>query len=226
MLIQAYGYLRVSGKGQVKGHGLGRQREIIDTYAGGEAIEIVQWYQDAYSGTEADRPAFMEMLAAAMGNGIKIIIVECLDRLARDLVIQSTLLAKLESEGITLISASTGEDVTASMRDDPMRKALVQIQGVFAELDKSLLVRKLRKGRDAVRASEGRCEGQKPYGYYDGESEVLDRIKALRRKPRGQNRLSVAKVADKLNSEGLRNRSGGEWARGNLWKVMQSAGIA
>ena len=54
------------------------------------------------------------------------------------------------------VSASTGEDVTATMRDDPMRKALIQIQGVFAELDKSLLVRKLRKGRVEDAQSEAR----------------------------------------------------------------------
>ena len=54
------------------------------------------------------------------------------------------------------VSASTGEAVTATMRDDPMRKALIQIQGVFAELDKSLLVRKLRKGRAGDAPSEAR----------------------------------------------------------------------
>ena len=101
-----------------------------------------------------------------------------------------------------------------------MRKALVQIQGVFAELDKSLLVRKLRKGREAVRATKGRCEGQKPYGHYDGEQEVLRRMRALRRKPRGGRRLSYQKVADQLNTEGFSNRSGGPWTRAHVHKVL------
>ena len=226
MATKAYGYLRVSGKGQVTGHGLGRQRDIIKGHTKGAGLEIVDWFKDAHTGTEADRPAFMEMLGAIMGNGVKVIVVECLDRLARDLMIQSTLLAKLESEGITLISASTGEDVTASMRDDPMRKALVQIQGVFAELDKSLLVRKLRKGRDAKRAETGRCEGRKPFGEHPGEEETLTRIRELRRKPRGKSRKPIAEIARILNSEGLFNRSGSAWTRQNLHKIMQSAGIS
>ena len=106
-----------------------------------------------------------------------------------------------------------------------MRKALVQIQGVFAELDKSLLVRKLRKGREATRAAKGRCEGNKPYGHYDGETEGLERIRALRRKPRGRERLSLSKTAAKLNAEGHRNRAGRVWTKQNLYQVMRTVGI-
>jgi len=225
MATEAYGYARVSGRGQMKGHGVGRQLEVIRDYARQAGYSIAGTYRDAHTGTEASRPAFMEMLAAMLGNGVEVVIVECLDRLARDLMIQTTLLAKLEASGITLIAASTGEDVTASMRDDPMRKALVQIQGVFSELDKSLLVNKLRKGREAKRKAAGRCEGQKPFGFYAGEEAVLERIRQLRRKPRGRERLSVAKVAAKLNAEGHRNRAGGEWQAMNLWKIMRRAGI-
>ncbi len=40
---------------------------------------------------------------------------------------------------------------------------MVQIQGVFAELDKSLLVRKLCKAREQKRVESGKCEGRKGY---------------------------------------------------------------
>ncbi len=94
-----------------------------------------------------------------MSNGVKVVVVESLDRLARDLLVQSVLLSKLAVEGLTLIAANTGEDVTAAMQTEPTRKFLVQIQGALAELDKSLLVRKLKRGREAKRAATGRCEG-------------------------------------------------------------------
>jgi hypothetical protein len=46
-----------------------------------------------------------------------------------------------------------------------MKKALVQIQGVLAELDKNLTVKWLRKARDAKSAEQKkRCEGRKSYG--------------------------------------------------------------
>ncbi len=224
-MIRAYAYLRVSSKGQLNGFGNDRQRETIQAYADAHGIEIAGWYSDAHTGTEEDRTGFMEMLAAILSNGVRTILVEQLDRLARDLMVQTTLLAKLEAEGITLISASTGEDVTSSMRDDPMRRALVQIQGVFAELDKNLLVRKLQKGREARREASGRCEGRKPYGHYDAEQAVVERFRALYRKPRRGNRLSISKIASQLNEEGLYNRKGSDWLPANLTKCMKSAGV-
>ena len=76
----------------------------------------------------------------------------------------------LASKGITLIAANTGENVTEAITSDPMRKAMVQMQGVFAELDKSMLVKKLRKARDRKRQETGRCEGPKPF--YQGSEEA------------------------------------------------------
>jgi site-specific DNA recombinase len=175
--------------------------------------------EDSHTAAESDRPQFMEMLAAMMGNGVKTVIVESLDRFARDLLVQSALLSKLAAEGLVLIAANTGEDVTAAMQNDPMRKAMVQIQSVFAELDKTLLVRKLKRGRDAKREASGRCEGRKPFGHYDGERESLDRIRQLRRKPRNGDRLSFGAVATALNNAAIRSRSGKPWTRATVQKL-------
>ena len=71
---------------------------------------------------------------------------------------------KIYEISIALYSANTGENVTQAIKDDPIKKAMVQMQGVFADPEKSRLVRKLRKARDAVREKKGRCEGIKPYG--------------------------------------------------------------
>src|SRR5262245_39783270 len=103
MRRQAFGYVRVSGVGQTKGHGPERQRQLIKEYADANDLEVAGFYEDAHTGTDdwEDRPQFAEMLAAMMGNGVKVVIVESLDRFARDLMIQSTLLAKLAAEGLT-----------------------------------------------------------------------------------------------------------------------------
>lgn len=223
MALKCYGYSRVSGVGQQAGHGPERQREIIRLYCEAQGYELVGFFDDAHTGTEADRPQFVAMLQAMLDNGVKTVVVESLDRLARDLMIQCTLLAKLSSCGLTLMAANTGENVTQAMQDDPMRKAMVQIQGVFAELEKSLLVRKLRKARDQMRAKAGRCEGRKPYGAREGEEAVLDRIRRLRRKPRIGERMPVAKVAETLNAEGFTNRSGKPWTEQAVRNVVRRA---
>jgi len=216
--------MRVSSTGQVKGYGLDRQREDIAAFADANGYRIEHFYEDAHTGTEAERPQFMAMLTEMMSNGVKTVIVESLDRFARDLLVQSVLLSKLASEGLTLIAANTGEDVTAAMQNDPMRKAMVQIQGVFAELEKTLLVRKLARGRDAKREATGRCEGRLPFGHHAAEVPALNRIKQLRRKPRGGQRPSFGDVALTLNKEALPTRSGKPWTRATIQKICRANG--
>lgn len=218
----AYAYLRVSSRGQVKGHGFDRQLETIEGYAKTSGLVIANVYRDSHTGTEADRPAFVEMLTAILSNGVRTIVVESLDRLARDLMVQTTLLARLQAGGVTLISASTGENVTDGMADDPMREAMVSIQGTFAQLDKKLLVRKLRKAREAKREAEGRCEGRKPFGARPGEAETLERILSMRRGKRGSERLSFEKIAAQLNAEGVATRTGKPWAPRTVYGIVQA----
>ena len=219
--IMAVGYIRVSGKGQVKGTGPRRQQEAICDYAKQAGAEIVTWYREAHTGTEAKRPVFNAMLEALLSNGADTIIVESLDRLARDLSVQLTLVAFLASRGLTLLSASTGQDVTAAMRSDPMQKAMVQIQGTFAELDKSLTVQKLRKARESIRAERGRCEGRKPFGFRLGEAETLKRIKQLRRKPKDKPRRGYYQIASILNKEGRKSRMGKPWQGMTVKQILE-----
>jgi len=225
-MIKAYGYLRVSGRGQVKGQGLSRQLETIKGYAKSQGYEVETVFKDkAVSGTndETNRPEFSAMIGDILSNGIRVVIIESLDRLARAYRIQEQLLVYLASRGITLINASTGEDVTQAINDDPMKKAMIQIQGVFSELDKNLLVRKLRKARDAKKKATGKCEGIKRYGEGNAEEQaIIKRIRYLRRMPRGLNkkRASYQSIANQLNSEGLTTQRVKPWATAQVWNIL------
>lgn len=225
-MAKAYGYLRVSGQGQVEGQGFDRQLETIQSYAKGQGLEIVKVFQEeGVSGTQGEeRPAFQEMIGEILRNGVRVVIVESLDRLAREYRIQEHLLIYLVSKGIDLISANTGENVTQAIQDDPMKKALVQIQGIFSELDKSLLVRKLRKSREKIRAEKGKCEGRKAYGEDDPEEQaVVKRIKLMRRRRKGGlPGMTLQQIADRLNEEGIRTKTGKVWQRAQVLNVLRS----
>jgi site-specific DNA recombinase len=224
---EAAAYCRVSSKGQQKnGTGLDRQEEIIASFAKKHGCKIVQWYKEAYTGTEESRPEFAQMLADLLSNGCRIIIVERLDRLARDLGVQLQLVGLLCSKGITLISADTEQDVTAAFSGDPMLKAMIQVQGVFSELDKSMLVKKLRKARETKKAKTGRCEGRKPFGFYPEEVETLKRIKQLYRKPHGEKRLGFYQIATILNKEGLPTRTGVPWHGTHVSAILKRLKLA
>jgi DNA invertase Pin-like site-specific DNA recombinase len=163
------------------------------------------------------------MIADILANGCKTILVEDLSRLAREFRIQENILIYLASKNINLIAANTGENITEAIASDPMRKALVQIQGIFSELDKSLLVRKLLKAREKIRSEEGRCEGPKPYGTLPGEAKVLKRIRRLRRKPKnsGKKRTTYQSIADQLNGDGIRPRRGDKWSSSLVYNVLK-----
>ena len=155
------------------------------------------------------RPKFTSMVSAILENGCNTVVVESLDRLAREYRVQEQMLIYLASKEIDLIAANTGENITAAIQADPMKKALVQIQGVFAELDKSLLVRKLRRARDKVRKENGRCEGPRPYGSTPEEAEILKKVRYLRRRSPGQKKpRTYQAIAEQLNGEGISTRRG------------------
>jgi len=218
----AVGYLRVSSKGQIRGHGFERQRDTIKEYAKKNGYKIIEWYKEAYTGTEEDRPEFLRMVEELLSNGCRTIIIECMDRFGRRSMVSEQLLALLIRKDIAMISAMTGQNITEDVQndDDPWKKFIVQIQNNIAELDKRLLVRKLRKAREANKAKTGRCEGRKPYGYYPGEDKIIKRIKQLYRKPKGEKRLGCRAIARKLNEEGIPTRSGVPWSNTQVKSIL------
>jgi len=204
-MVRAFAYLRVSGKAQVEGDGFIRQLEAIKRYAAEHDVKIMRTFRDeGVSGTKdlEDRPAFVEMMTALHSNGTKLVLVEKLDRLARDLMIQETIIGDLRRNGFELVSVMEPD----LLQDDPSRKLMRQIFGAIAEYEKTMIVPKLRGARARVRARSGRCEGRKPFGYFEGEASVLAHIKALR-----TDGLGFDRIASRLNEEKIPTRTGKPW---------------
>ncbi len=215
MKTKVYTYLRVSGKGQVDGDGFPRQRQSVADYGRRSKMEIVGEFRDeGISGTVFDRPGLTELFVAIKADGVKVVLVEKADRLARDLIVSETLLAEFRKLGIKVIAAEGGTDLTVD-NDDPSRKMIRQILGVVSEWEKSCIVQKLRAARVRSKAKNGRCEGQKPYGTKVGESEIVARIKHLRNES-----LTISEIAERLNSEGITTRSGGRWQFTQIRRVL------
>ena len=222
---KAYVYLRVSSTTQVDGCGFDRQEKECRAYAKRAGYTIEGVYRElGVSGTkdETGRPAFQEMLTDILTNGVRVVIVEGLDRLARELRIQETLLVYLASKGVDLLSARTEENITQAVKDDPMRKALIQIQGVFSELEKNQLVRRMRKARDKKSAdAKHRIEGPKAYGATPAERHIVNRVRAMRRTRRnGTSGMTMQAIADRLNSEGVPTRLGKRWTPVQVYNIL------
>lgn len=206
---KAFGYVRVSGKGQVNGDGFVRQEKAIVEYARANGLEIAKVYREkGVSGTLANRPILAEMITdlEENGHGIKTVIVEKLDRVARDLMIQETIIQDFREHGVDMISALEGADL---LDNDPTRKLVRQVLGAIAEYEKSMLVQKLRVARQRKKAKAGKCEGRK--GYREAAPETVRYISRLRRKPKGMKRKTYKEIAERLNAEGVPTLNGQPW---------------
>ena len=203
--MKAFAYLRVSGKGQVDGDGFPRQLAAIRDYAQHQGLKIMHVFrEEGISGTTdlEDRPALLELLEALAANGTRLVLIEKLDRLARDLMVQETIIADIRKRGFELISVTE----TDLLQNDPARIMMRQIFGAIGQYEKAMIVAKLRGARQRMKAKTGSCESRKAYGYYQGESEVIERMKALRAEGLGFDR-----IADKLNADGIPLRVGKKW---------------
>lgn len=219
----AVSYLRVSGKGQIEGDGLRRQRDTIEAYALRNGLRVVEEFRDeGVSGTREldDRAGLARLLDRLESNGTRIVLVERADRLARDLLVGEVILARFREIGARVIAAESGTELTVD-GDDPTRKLIRQVLGAVAEYDKAVTVLKLRAARERMRRLSGRCEGRKPYGSLPGEAAGLERLHELARKPRGKERSSPAAIAEELNRCGVASRSGRPWSRGVVWAILR-----
>jgi len=217
-MLKAFGYIRVSGKGQVDGDGPERQEFAIREYAKAHGLEVVEVFMDGgVSGTVEDRPALADMMVSLEqnGHGVKSVIIEKLDRLARDLMVQEGIIRDFQAHGIELISAVEGADL---LSNDPTRKLVCQVLGAISEYDKQMLVLKLRAARRRVKARRGKCEGRK--STQELKPGIIAEIGMLRRLNKAGKRRPWNEVADALNARGHKTATGKPWTGANVSLLM------
>jgi len=95
-----------------------------------------------------------------------------------------------------------------------------QILGAVSELEKNVLVLKLRAARDRQRKRGDRVEGVKPYDHFPAEAALVERMRMLRRKPPKGTRASLTEITAQLNAEDHRNRAGHQWSKPRVAHVL------
>ena len=196
----------------------------MSAYAKKAGLKLVAEFVDAgVSGTLglADRPGLSDLLAKILVNGVRLVLVQKADRLARDLVQGELLLREFRRVGVTVIEAEGGTNLSEGGDGNPTAKLIRQVLGAVAEFEKSGLVLKLRAARRRAKAERGRCEGAIPFGEPESEVDALNRLASLSRKPRGKLRRSLAEIAACMNEEGWATCRGGPWSRSTVQAILQ-----
>ena len=214
-MTAAYAYLRVSHPNQAAEDrdGYPRQLAAVEEYAAAHGFEIVEVFREHITGTTelSDRPALSELFAALSENGVKTIIIEKLDRLARDVVVQELLIRDIMRHDYVLLS-TLEPDICSN---DPTRKFIRQIFGAVAGYEKEMIVLKLRGARQRMKAKTGRCEGGKPFGELPGEAGTLALIFQFHSEG-----LNSDKISERLNEYKRDTRSGQPWRGSTIRKIL------
>lgn len=238
-------YLRVSSPGQVDGDGFLRQRETIERWGRCQAhdVEVEQEFTErGISGAAFERPALASLLvycremraqqtqqlAQAMKDPLSMVagdgsmaiqdnvtvLIERSDRLARENLTAELILREFRALDVQVVDCEAGVELTND--DNPSSVLIRQILQAVAEFEKSSLVKKLKRARDRKRAKEGRCDGAKPFGYYEDEKEALELIRVW-----SSNGAPASDIAMDLNAGGYRTRKGTAWNRGTVWRLIK-----
>lgn len=173
--MRGIGYVRVSTNGQLDGFGLATQERAVKSYAKAHGIRLSRVLrEEAVSGATPaeDRPALMEAFEELRDTRVEVLVVPNLDRLARELHVQEAALALVWSVGGRVFTCETGE-VLEDDPDDPVRKAMRQMRGVFSELEKGLIVKRLRDGRRVKAEAGGYGVGAPPFGYRAAGGQLI-----------------------------------------------------
>ncbi len=123
------------------------------------------------------REGLFDAIEAIKSGLAEAVVFTSLDRLARKMTEQEGILGEIWSAGGVAFSLGDGGVVLEDDPDDPMRTAVRQMRGVFAQLERGLIRQRMRKGKAAKAAEGGYIGGAPPFGFRGGGGDLVhDRV--------------------------------------------------
>ncbi|MBA2951980.1 recombinase family protein [Streptomyces himalayensis] len=222
---------RVSTAGQATdGYGLEAQEHDCRRWnksspAGGHRIVHVVT-DEALTGksTIDEREGLMEAMEWIREGRADGILAPNLDRLARELTVQEAVLSYVWAMGGRVFTADHGEHLEDD-ETDPMRTAMRQMRGVFHQLDRGLIRKRLREGRETKGELGGYAYGAPRYGHRAEDNELIKdeaeaRNLALMRRWHDEEGLGVRAIARRANEMGIPAKRGGQWHPSTVARLL------
>jgi len=148
-------YSRVSTTNQNTDNQLQALREAAQRHGWDVVCEYVDHGISGAKGRDK-RPEFDRLLKAANRKEFDVIMSWSVDRLGRSMGDLVTFLNEIHAKGVDLYLHQQGIDTTT-----PMGKAMFQVAGVFAELERSMIQERVKAGLERAR-QEGKRLGRPP----------------------------------------------------------------
>jgi DNA invertase Pin-like site-specific DNA recombinase len=223
--MRVVGYIRVSTEAQAeRGLGLQVQERAVRSHCQQHGWKLATLHRDeGVSGSLADRPGLAAAIVALEDGGADGLVVYRLDRLARSLVVQETVIERLGRRGIRVFSV-TEADIDG---DDATRVLIRQVLGAIGQYERALITARLQAGRAAKAARGGYAYGAVPFGWrVEGGRLVPHRAEqqgvAMAAGLRAQGR-SLREIARELDGAGYKPRRAAKWSAEGVRMVLARA---
>ncbi len=175
-----FGYIRVSSIEQEQGFGQDVQENAVLDYCEAQNLAEPELIYESKSGESLlSRHEIKLVLAraeAARDKGEEVHIVSFkLDRLARDVIDQETMVGRALSKGFRLHSTFSAENDTLNpaYAGDPMRVAIRQFFGIYNQLERATIQLRLDGGLHLKAKEGGSTGGRMPFGYWAVNKEIV-----------------------------------------------------
>ncbi|HET9698401.1 MAG TPA: recombinase family protein [Terriglobales bacterium] len=155
------------------------QLHDLRSLAAQRGYEIVAEYTDRISGAKAKRPGLDQLMSDARRGRCDVVLVWAFDRIARSVKHFLEVLDELTHLNVEFISFRENIDTGG-----PLGRAMIVIIGAIAELERNLIIERVRAGMRRAKL-EGRRIGRAPI--------AVNRITILRDRERGRSLTEIAK---------------------------------
>lgn len=224
-------YARVSSEEQREGQTIDSQIAELERFAAAQGWGIADIYKDeGWSGAVLARPELDKLRDDATKKLFDIVLLNDVDRMARDVSHLGVIKRDLERKGIEVRFRKLPAE------QSPTANLMVNILGSFAEFEREMIIDRTRRGRrHKVEVRQQFLGSLSPYGYRyvtkdlsagrDGYLEILsEQASAVRQMFQWVDKegLSAHKVVRRLNELGVRPSKGGRsWGKSSVLRILR-----
>ncbi|WP_217486908.1 recombinase family protein [Cytobacillus firmus] len=213
-------YVRVSTEEQAEeGFSINGQIKTLVEYCKRSNYKIVEIYKDeGISGKSLDRPSLKKLLKDSKNGKFNMLMVWKISRLSRKQLDFLSVIDELEKNNVSFFSYS--ENIDAST---PTGKAMLQMMGSFAELERNMILENVKMGM-TQRAKEGKWNGGSVLGYSskdkklvinESEANLVKYIFDLYISGKG-----FKTIANKLNHEGYKTKRNANFSTNSIRTII------
>ena len=224
-------YARVSTEEQREGQTIDSQIAELERFAGERGCTVAGLYKDeGWSGSLLARPELDRLRDDASQGLFSAVLLNDVDRLARDVSHLGIIKRDLERRGVQLIFRKLPAEKS------PTYNLMVNILGSFAEFERELIIDRTRRGRrHKVEVRQQYLGGNTAYGYRyvpkdkaageDGRLEIDPEEASVVRLMFGwvdREGCSARRVVRRLNELKARPQKGGKrWAKSSVLRILR-----